>query len=82
VLDGDNLVTWSLRDGSANPLPPAPEVSDGSANAMAISCEGHRRVMADFAAAIREGRAPFVDGYEGRAALELVLAVYRSARGM
>jgi predicted dehydrogenase len=81
VLDGDNLVTWSLRDGSENPLPPAPEVSDGSANAMAISCEGHRRVMDDFARAIREGRPPFVDGYEGRTALEFVLALYRSARG-
>jgi predicted dehydrogenase len=80
VLDGDNITTWALRDRSPNPAPPGGEISDGSANPMAIDCEGHRRVMDDFAAAIREDRPPAVDGREGRLALEVVLAVYRSAR--
>jgi predicted dehydrogenase len=80
VLDGDNITVWSLRDGSENPLPPAAEISDGSANAMAISCEGHRRIMEDFARAIRTGQPPWVDGREGKTALELVLAMYESAR--
>jgi UDP-N-acetyl-2-amino-2-deoxyglucuronate dehydrogenase len=47
---------------------------------MAIDFEGHRRVMEDFAAAISEGRKPFVDGHQGRQSLELVLAAYNSAR--
>jgi UDP-N-acetyl-2-amino-2-deoxyglucuronate dehydrogenase len=80
VLDGDNITTWALRDGSPNPLPATAEVSDGSANPMAIDCEGHRRVLEDFARAIRENRAPVVDGREGRQALELVMAIYRSAQ--
>ncbi len=80
VLDGDRISVWSLRDGSANPIPAASELSDGSSNPMAIDCEGHRRVMEDFAGAIREGRKPQVDGEEGRRSLELVLAIYRSAR--
>ncbi len=80
VLDGDNISTWALRDGSANPCPPVDEVSDGSSNAMAIDCEGHRRVMEDFAQAIRDGRKPTVDGGEGRKSLELVTAIYRSVR--
>jgi len=79
ILDGDNIATWALKDGSANPAPPAGEVSDGSSNAMAIDCEGHRRVMEDFALAIQEGRKPKVDGEEGRRSLELVDAIYRSA---
>lgn len=80
ILDGDNITTWALRDGSSNPAPPSREVADGSADPMAIDFEGHRRVMDDFAAAIREGRKPFVDGYQGRQSLELVLAAYESAR--
>src|SRR5262245_22539784 len=80
VLDGDNITTWALRDGSPNPLPATAEVSDGSANPMAIDCEGHRRVLEDFAQAIRENRAPVVDGREGRQALALVTAIYRSAQ--
>jgi predicted dehydrogenase len=79
-LEGDNITTWALRDGSKNPSPAAGEVSDGSANPMAIDCEGHRRVMEDFARALRENRPPRVDGQEGRKSLELVLAIYRSAR--
>ena len=80
ILDGDNITTWALRDGSTNPVPPSKDVADGSADPMAIDCEGHRRVMEDFAAAIQENRRPFVDGREGRQALELVLAAYEAAR--
>ncbi len=80
VLDGDNITTWALRDGSANPAPQSGEVSDGSSNAMAIDCEGHRRIMVEFSRAIRERRKPVVDGEEGRRSLELVLAIYQSAR--
>jgi UDP-N-acetyl-2-amino-2-deoxyglucuronate dehydrogenase len=80
ILDGDNITTWSLRDGSPNPAPPSREIADGSADPMAIDFEGHRRVMEDFAVAIRDGRKPFVDGHQGRQSLELVLTAYDSAR--
>lgn len=79
ILDGDNLTTWALRDGSANPSASAGDVSDGSADPMAIDCEGHRRIMADFASAIRDQRKPLVDGRDGRQSLELVRAIYDSA---
>ena len=79
VLDGDNLTTWSLRNGTANPSAAASEVSNGSADPMAIDCEGHRRVMADFASAIIERRKPLVDGRDGRESLELVESIYRAA---
>lgn len=40
---------------------------------------GHTPLYADVVSAIREGRAPYVDGRAGMRALELVLAVYQSA---
>lgn len=40
---------------------------------------GHTSLFADVADAITNDRAPYVDAYAGRRALELVLAVYKSA---
>jgi UDP-N-acetyl-2-amino-2-deoxyglucuronate dehydrogenase len=54
--------------------------SGGAADPKAISHEGHRRQLADFVAAVRDGRAPAVDGREGRRAVALIAAIYESAR--
>jgi predicted dehydrogenase len=40
----------------------------------------HAAQIADLLAAVEEGRAPAVDGQAGRDALEIVRAVYKSAR--
>ena len=40
---------------------------------------GHTPLYADMITAMRTGRSPLVDGAAGRRALELVLAIYRSA---
>lgn len=40
---------------------------------------GHTSLFGDVAAAIREGRAPYVDARAGRRALETVLAIYKSS---
>jgi predicted dehydrogenase len=42
--------------------------------------EAHRRQLLDFVDAVEHGRAPLVDGLEGRNAVELVRAIYASAR--
>lgn len=41
---------------------------------------GHTRLFADMAAAIKEDRVPYVDAYAGRRALELVLSIYKSQK--
>jgi predicted dehydrogenase len=52
----------------------------GAADPKAISFVGHQRQFEDFTAALRTGRSPMVDGPEGRKAVELILAIYRSAK--
>src|SRR5690606_13451268 len=52
----------------------------GSSDPMAISHEPHRRQIEDFATAVRENRVPLVDGREGRKSVQLIEAIYRSAR--
>ena len=61
-----------------------PDVGAGAAGAAAdpaaIEVASHAAQIADLLAAVEEGRAPAVDGQAGRDALEIVRAVYESAR--
>jgi predicted dehydrogenase len=51
----------------------------GAANPMGIGTEGHRLQLAEITAALLEGRAPAVDGREGRKAVALIRAIYDAA---
>jgi UDP-N-acetyl-2-amino-2-deoxyglucuronate dehydrogenase len=66
-----------MRPGEARHDPAS---AGAGASPTGISVIGHTRILDDFAAAVREGRAPLVPGEEGRRSLALVLAVYESAR--
>lgn len=86
VIEQEDVLRWDFSP--ASPLDDdvkarfAAKVgaSGGAADPKAISFEGHRRQLADFVGAIRENRAPAVDGREGRRAVELICAVYESQR--
>jgi UDP-N-acetyl-2-amino-2-deoxyglucuronate dehydrogenase len=53
--------------------------SGGASNPAAISHTGHARQLADFVRAIETNTKPLVDGAEGRKAVEVIQAIYRSA---
>jgi len=82
VLEHDRLVAADLRTprpellgdgGDANASASSPVVSDAS---------GHQRLIEDFRRAIETGSRPACDGHEGRRSVELVEAIYRSARSL
>lgn len=56
------------------------QIGGGAADPMAISIEGHRAQIEDFAGAIRDGREPAIPGRDGRRAVELICAIYRSSQ--
>ena len=58
-----------------------PAVSMGASNPSAgMTADGHRDNFASFLKALDEGRRPEIDGAEARKAVEIILAVYESAR--
>lgn len=58
-----------------------PAVSVGASNPSAgLTAEGHRENFAEFLKALDEGRQPPIDGYEARKAVQIILAVYESAK--
>ena len=85
VIEQDDILRWEFT-------PETPEdralkerfaqktgASGGSSNPAAISHVGHARQLADFVKAIETGGQPLIDGREGRKAVEIILAIYRSA---
>jgi len=70
--DEDEEIRRTLATGAAAGL--------GANDPKAINFTGHQRNFEDVAAAIREGRAPLVDGREARKAVALICAIYDSAR--
>lgn len=56
------------------------EKGSGSSDPMAIGKSGHAGQIQDMIQAVIEGRAPMVPGREGKAAVEIILALYESAR--
>jgi predicted dehydrogenase len=83
-LEGEQIVRWESERLPHLPAPagsPAGMAAAGAGSSpRGISREGHRRLIADFVAALRDGRQPVVPGEEGRRSLSLTLAIYEAAR--
>jgi UDP-N-acetyl-2-amino-2-deoxyglucuronate dehydrogenase len=81
ILEGGRLSQINIQGMEQTGEGEKPKGSaTGSSDPMAISHEPHRRQIEDFATAVRENRAPLVDGREGRKSVQLIEAIYRSAR--
>lgn len=84
AMEDDDIAHWEFLD--ARPEDEAIRstsergaMGSGASAPMAIRFEGHLRQFQDFVAALRENRAPVVDGREARKAVALVRAIYESA---
>ncbi len=83
ALEEGQIVTWQLADAvpdeEAKMLSLEISPGSGSQDPAAIGYENHRRQIVDLIAALREDRPPAVEGSEGRKAVEIIRAIYRSA---
>jgi predicted dehydrogenase len=76
---GEGRLEWHFREPREDGSETAP-ISSGAAAPLAITAAGHIAQYQDFAAALREGRPPLVDGHAGRQSMLLLDGIYRSAR--
>lgn len=72
-LEGDRMI-GAVGNDSASIVP------ESATSAVVSDVTAHQRIIEDFVEAIRTGRAPACDGREARRSVEVVEAVYRSAR--
>lgn len=73
----DNIIEeWNFADGLDNPQYVKETYGENPPNVYGF---GHTPLYADMIDAVKTGRPPYVDGEDGKRALELVLAIYKSA---
>ncbi|MCB1056740.1 MAG: Gfo/Idh/MocA family oxidoreductase, partial [Acidobacteria bacterium] len=78
-IEGDGLVRWEGEAPRIRPRSVHAADAGSGGSATGLGHLGHRLLLEDFAAALREDREPLVSGEEGRRSLALVLAVYEAA---
>ncbi len=72
----NRIEEWRFADASEDPKEVKREFAENPPNVYGY---GHTPLYADMIDAIRNNREPYVNGEAGRRALELVLAIYKSA---
>lgn len=80
VLDETAVARWDIGEKTecADPVRSEPTAHGASAPA-AISAEGHVRQISDMINAVKTGKKPLSGLSEGRKAVDVILAIYRSA---
>jgi UDP-N-acetyl-2-amino-2-deoxyglucuronate dehydrogenase len=84
-LEDDHIARWDFarpepEDEGVRSAPRDAALGSGAGAAGGISLAGHLLQIRDFVAAVREDRAPTIDGAEARKAVALVHAIYESAK--
>jgi UDP-N-acetyl-2-amino-2-deoxyglucuronate dehydrogenase len=86
IVEQDDILLWNfesaLRKDAIIRKKFAQRVGGGggAADPKAISYRGHYEQLKDFVRAVESGGTPLVDGEEGRKSVEIILAIYKSAR--
>ena len=85
-IEEEQLITWQFREAQAEDAATrerfggTSSTSGGAADPMAIDYSCHTRNFQSFFDALAAGRRPSLDGREGRKAVAIIEACYKSAR--
>jgi predicted dehydrogenase len=86
ILEESNLIKWQFEKETGEDESIIKNMSTGSvshggvSNPADISFAGHQRQLEDMIHSIETGKKPLIDGIDGRRSVEIVLAIYESAR--
>jgi len=79
ILSESEIIDWQV-EGMEQPVLESASQASGSKDPMAIGTLGHQKLIADFVEAVENNRPPLVTPESARLSVELILAVYESAR--
>jgi predicted dehydrogenase len=81
IFEHDRIVRADLKNPLAVTLETQPhDANRSSSSPIVTDVTGHKRILEDFLNTIQTDSRPRCDGYEGRRSVELVEAIYKSAR--
>lgn len=81
VMEADQITKWEI-EGEASEEADAErtDVAKAASDSKTFGTEGHRAQIAEMVRVLKEGGEPKIDGPESKKAIELILAIYASAR--
>jgi UDP-N-acetyl-2-amino-2-deoxyglucuronate dehydrogenase len=86
ILEEDNFIKWQFQQESSedeiirNAMKGGAISHGGASNPADISFVGHQKQIEDMIHSIETGDEPLINGEEGRKSVEIVMAIYESAR--
>ncbi len=86
MIEEEDIVKWDFAEAGQEDAAIRESMTShlsgggGAADPAAIGHHAHAKQFADVMDAIETGRKPKIDGYEGRKSVEVICAVYESAR--
>lgn len=86
ILEEEDIKMWQFADDTADDeeirkrMVGKTDTGGGAADPSAIGHHGHTMVVEDFVSAIADDGKPSVDGHEGRRSVEVICAIYESAK--
>lgn len=86
ILEENSLIKWEFKEPASEDDKIRRAMKEGAlshggvSNPVDISIMGHKKQIEDLMHAAETGERPLVDAVEGRKSVEIVLAVYESAR--
>ncbi len=86
ILEEEDIIKWEFADATAEDeafreaMKGKTKTGGGAADPAAIGHHAHAALFRDFLDALVEKRRPQIDGHEGRRSVELICAIYESAR--
>jgi predicted dehydrogenase len=86
ILEEEDIIKWEFAEPLAEDealrkeMQGKTQTGGGAADPAAIGHHAHAELFRDFLDALKEDRAPLIDGHEGRRSVELILAIYESAK--
>ncbi len=85
ILTDAGIQRWAVSKGDKHlaedeEIAPQQKMAEGVSDPRAISAEGHIALIRDFVEAIKNDREPLVAAESARKPVELILAIYESAR--
>ncbi|MEM1607168.1 MAG: Gfo/Idh/MocA family oxidoreductase [Candidatus Bathyarchaeia archaeon] len=80
IIEGEVLKRWAILGEEEVASEGTKEGLKSWARPELVPATNHASLLRDFARAIIEGREPAVNGVEGRRSLEVILAIYESAK--
>ena len=85
-MQDNSFTVWDFKRGRSNDKKIMQKLGArqgaagvGAADPAAISVVAHQKNFEDLVKALKKGTKPMVDGKQGRKAIEIILAIYRSA---